>query len=172
MSKNLNDILNTDCEVIRMGEDWIYPIFKNGWNGFRRAKEESKFNEQSKDVDNLKVYRRHPVSRFVSGVNKYAQLNDLEPEAVVDMIQTEGLTNRHWIPQWYWLLHLSKYYKKEIELLPMSAIPHNRKKETPNKKQIRVLEDHIAVDLYIMNNWLGTKVNLETVIKESRHVLS
>jgi len=44
-----------------MGEDWIYPIFKNGWNGFRRAKEESKFNEQIKDVDNLKVYLRHPV---------------------------------------------------------------------------------------------------------------
>lgn len=169
---DLNNILNTDCEVIRMGDDWIYPIFKNGWNGFRRAKEESKFNEQIKDVDNLKVYIRHPVSRFVSGVNKYAQLNDLAPEAVVDKIQMEGLTDRHWIPQWYWLLHLSRYYKKEIELLPMSAIPHNRRKETPDKKQVRVLEDHIAVDLYIMNNWLNTKVNLEKVITESRHVLS
>ena len=105
-------------------------------------------------------------------MNKYAQLNDLEPEAVVDKIQIEGLTDRHWIPQWYWLLHLSKYYKKEVELLPMSAIPHTRRKETPNKKLVRVLEDHIAVDLYIMNNWLNTKVNLEKVITESRHVLS
>jgi hypothetical protein len=169
---DLNNILNTDCEIIRMGDDWIYPIFKNGWNGFRRAKEESKLNEQINDVENLKVYLRHPVSRFVSGVNKYAQLNGLAPEAVVDKIQTEGLTDRHWIPQWYWLLHLSKYYKKEIELLPMSAIPHSRKKETPNKKQVRVLEHHVAVDLYIMDNWLNTKVNLEKVITESRHVLS
>ena len=127
---DLNNILNTDCEIIRMGDDWIYPIFKNGWNGFRRAKEESKLNEQINDVENLKVYLRHPVSRFVSGVNKYAQLNGLAPEAVVDKIQTEGLTDRHWIPQWYWLLHLSKYYKKEIELLPTQQEERDTQQET------------------------------------------
>ena len=107
---DLNNILNTDCEIIRMGDDWIYPIFKNGWNGFRRAKEESKLNEQINDVENLKVYLRHPVSRFVSVVNKYAQLNGQALEAVVDKIQSEELTDRRCIPQWYRQLHLSKYY--------------------------------------------------------------
>ena len=58
---DLNNILNTNCEVIRMGDDWIYPIFKNGWNGFRRAKEESKFNEQIKEVDNLKDQEREEL---------------------------------------------------------------------------------------------------------------
>ncbi len=172
MITHWNKILTTDCEIIRMGQDWIYPIFKNGWNGFRRAKEESKVNEQIADVDIINVYLRHPVSRFVSGVNKYAQTNKLDPDDVVDKIQIEGLTDRHWMPQWYWLLHLSKYYKKDVKLLPMSAIPHNRKKQTPNKKQVRVLEDHIGVDLHIMNNWLNTTINLEKVITGSRHVLS
>jgi len=172
MLTHWNKLLNTDCEIIRMGQDWIYPIFKNGWNGFRIAKEESKFNEQIANVNIINIYFRHPVSRFISGVNKYAQLNNLEPDVVVNKIQTEGLTNRHWMPQWYWLLHLSKYYKKDVKILPMSAIPHKRKNETPNKKQVRALDNHIDVDLHIMSNWLNTTVNLEKVVKESRHVLS
>ena len=167
------NLITTDCEIIRIDKDWVYPIFKNGWNGFRRAKKESKFNEQINDVDMINIYLRHPVSRFVSGVNKYAQMHKLKPEDVVDKIEQEGLTNRHWAPQWYWLLHLSKYYKKDVKLLPMSAIPHNRKDKSPyGKKLVRVLEDHIGVDLYIMNNYLNSTVNLEDVIEDSRKCIA
>ena len=170
---DLSNIITTDCEIIRMGDEWIYPIFKNGWNGFRRAKEESKFNKEIKDVDMNNIYLRHPVERFISGVNKYAQLHKLEPEDVVDKIEREGLTNRHWMPQWYWLLHLSKYYKGDVKLLPMSAIPHNRKDKSPyGKKLVRVLEEHIGVDLYIMNNYLNTTAKLETVVKDSRKCIA
>jgi hypothetical protein len=172
MLTDWNNTLNTDCEIIRMGNDWIYPIFKNGWNGFRHAKEESKFNEQIADVGLINIYLRNPVSRFNSGVNKYAQDNGMEPDDVVYKIETEGLTNRHWMPQWYWLLHLSRYYKKSVRLLPMSAIPHTRKNETQNKKQVRVLDDHVAVDLHLMDRWLNTTTDLAKVLEESRHVLS
>jgi hypothetical protein len=172
MLKHWNKILNTDCEIIRMGQDWIYPIFKNGWNGFRLAKEESRFNEHISEVEMINIYIRNPVARFSSGVNKYAQLHGMEPDMVVQQIESEGLTNRHWMPQWYWLLHLSKYYKKDVKILPMSAIPHARTKETPNKKQIRVLEDYVSVDLYLMDRWMNSTVNLIQLIKESRHVLS
>ena len=100
-------------------------------------------------------------------------MHKLKPEDVVDKIEQEGLTNRHWAPQWYWLLHLSKYYKKDVKLLPMSAIPHNRKDKSPyGKKLVRVLEDHIGVDLYIMNNYLNSTVNLEDVIKASRKCIA
>jgi hypothetical protein len=172
MLDDWNKILNTDCEIIRMGQNWIYPIFKNGWNGFRHAKEESKFNEHISEVDLINIYLRNPVSRFSSGVNKYAQLHSMEPDTVVHQIKTEGLTDRHWMPQWYWLLHLSRYYKKDVRILPMSAIPHDRKKETPNKQQVKVLYDHVEVDLYLIDKWMNRTANLVQVIKESRHVLS
>ena len=54
----------------------------------------------------------------------------------------------------------------------MSRIPHNRKKETPNKKQVRVLEDLVAVDLHIMDRWMDSTADLGQIVKESRHVLS
>ena len=172
MIKDWNSILNTDCKIVRMGEDWIYPIFKNGWNGFRHAKQESKFNHDIAHVPLINIYLRHPVERFTSGVNKYAQLHGLEPDDVVIKIETEGLSDRHWMPQWYWLLHLSRYYKKSVRILPMSRIPHNRKKETPNKKQVRVLEDLVAVDLHIIDRWMDSTADLGQIVKESRHVLS
>ena len=33
-----NNLITTDCEIIRIDKDWIYPIFKNGWNGLEEQK--------------------------------------------------------------------------------------------------------------------------------------
>jgi len=167
-----NNVLTTDCEIIRMDKHWIYPIFKNGWNGFMRSKKESRTNEQIKGTDLITVYMRDPIERFSSGVNKYAQMHKMDPHKVVDKIENERLTDRHWVPQWYWLLHLSKYYKKDVKLLPMSAIPHNRKKQTPNKISVKIIEKYTLVDQYIMDVFLNTTTNLKKIITESRHVLS
>ena len=118
------------------------------------------------------MFLRDPRERFVSGVNKYAQIHNLEPSDVVDKIEQGELTDRHWVPQYYWLMHLSKYYNKDVKLLPMSDIPHNKRNLLKNKKPVRVIEKYTLVDHFIMAAFLNTTTNLKELIKECRNVLS
>ena len=55
---DLSKIFTDDCEVIFYNKQWIYPIFKCGWNGFQKVKEESKYNKEIGELENINVFIR------------------------------------------------------------------------------------------------------------------
>ena len=53
---NLSNVFTDKCEVILYKGEWIYPIFKCGWAGFQLAKEESRYNEDISELENIKIF--------------------------------------------------------------------------------------------------------------------
>ena len=168
---DLSKIFTDDCEVIFYNKQWIYPIFKCGWNGFQKVKEESKYNQEISELENINVFIRDPLQRWRGAINKYAQLNNMSNEDVVSKIETEGLVDKHWVSQYYWIMHLSKFYKGEIMLLPMSAIPHDRKNETPNKKPVRNISDYGKEDKILLT-MVNVSWKITDVLNKVKNVLS
>ncbi len=168
---NLTKIFTDSCEVILFQGKWIYPIFKCGWNGFQKVKEQSIYDEQIKNLKQIDIFIRDPSLRWRGGINKYSQLNKIDNEEIVKQIEQNKLVDKHWLPQYYWIMHLSKFYNGDIKLLPMSAIPHDRKNETPNKKPVRMLSDYGREDKVLLSMCDGV-YNIKEVLNKVRNVLS
>ena len=168
-----NKLLNTECVVIRIGDEIIYPIFKNASTNLLKVRNETFVNEQIQQFDSLTVFFRDPVERFTSAVNKYCQINKLDVEDTMEKIRGGHLIDRHFVPQWVWLVHLYKYYKKQVKLKPMSAVSDvcsitNKKR---NSVPVVAPQRFIEADQKIMKH-MDTVIDLEFLVKEYKVVLS
>lgn len=113
----------TKCEVIKTSHDFIYPIFKNGSSSLY---EEAKIqnwniivNEQIKNCDEITVFLRNPMDRFLSGVSTFLKhCNDegLDEKTVIYFVNRFLFINRHYNPQFFWILYLAKYLGKNCLL--------------------------------------------------------
>ena len=60
----------TDCEVVKIKDLYVYPIFKNGSHELMRQKDKLIINNDIKNLKNIVVILRDPTERFISGVIK------------------------------------------------------------------------------------------------------
>jgi hypothetical protein len=136
MLSHLDRILFPDrCEVIEVipSQRYVYPIFKNGRSSLditaKKNNWQRKFNEQIKKIDNIDIILRDPQERLVSGINTFIQHTlrdnpDLDPATVQWFALNYQSLNRHYAPQFLWLVNLAKFLNPNARLnfLPMSAI--------------------------------------------------
>ena len=74
---DLSNVYTGDCEIILYDNKWIYPIFKAGWTGLQRVKEDSRVNNEiTGTAGNIFVHIRDPHKRFVGAINKYSQIHN------------------------------------------------------------------------------------------------
>lgn len=130
----ISDILFPNrCEVIKMSNLYVYPIFKNGSSSIREhAKEHSckiLFNEQILKIEIIDVILRDPLDRFISGINTFVvntkvEHTDLDTNTIKYFAENYLFLNRHYAPQITWLINLSRYVNKEtkLRLRPMSDL--------------------------------------------------
>ena len=128
MLSHLDRILFPDrCEVIEIepSQRYVYPIFKNGSSNLFLAAEANgwriKLNEQIKHLTDIDIVVRNPEERFISGVNTYVQLTvesnpELDPATVLWFAKNYLFLNKHYCPQFHWILHLSRYTNNEARL--------------------------------------------------------
>ena len=123
------------CEVIEVipSQRYVYPIFKNGssslYHGSWKYKWRIRINEQIKNIDNIDVIIREPQDRLISGINTFIQhtLRD-QPELDRNTVEWFSLNylylNRHYCPQFFWLVNLSRYMSptSRLNLLPIEAV--------------------------------------------------
>lgn len=190
MFKNLTDILTTDCEVIKFNkEEFFYPIYKNGSTSLRIYAETQNLPLlKNKEISNLKkitVFLRSPKERFVSGVYTFFYLTNTQfvDEKILKKIENFKIINRHFVPQYLWLLHLQKYFKGIIEfksvkelykLIPNRDGPwtnnSNLWREITPKDKDKILsidyEKYVEVDEKIIKKYMNRSVELKTLIKE------
>ena len=190
MFKNLTNILTTDCEVVKFNdEQFFYPIFKNGRSSLTVYAETNNLPLlKNKEISNLKkitVFLRSPEERFVSGVYTffYFTNNQSIDKNILKKIESFDIVDRHFVPQYLWLLHLHKYFNGIVEFKPvielLDLIPNrdgpwskNPKPWHPitekEKNKILSIENkkYIEVDEKIIKKYMNRSVELEKIIRE------
>lgn len=168
MLKHWKTLFNTRCEVVKIGEHFVYPIYRNGSTSLKAEAELTISNREISKCDNIKIIMRDPNKRFISGVNQYCALNNLSVETVYDSIIKEEIIDRHFAPQFVWLTHLYSYYRGSVTLLPFEAIKEFTSKHRSNKlkkTQCNVIEKLVATDKKLMK-YLGTKIQLDYLVRK------
>ena len=188
MFKNWTKLFTTDCRVILVGDNAVYPIFKNGQTSLVNYAKEKKLivlkNQQLQTVEKIKVYLRDPLQRFVSGVHTVIEFEKINN---VDMflkdVECFATYNRHFVPQFYWLMHLFKYFKGSVELRPVEELydlvplrdsPDIKTLTAARKKQIMSINNkaYVGVDYKLMDQYIGQTIDLEKIIKEFKNAVS
>jgi hypothetical protein len=121
MLSHLDCIIFPDrCEVIEVvpSQRYVYPIFKNASSSlyFQAKQSHSKIiiNEQIKKLKNIEIILHNPRQRFVSGINTFTQhvmrdYPELDQKTVLWFAKKYLFLDRHYCPQFFWLINLFRY---------------------------------------------------------------
>ena len=128
MLSHLDCIIFPDrCEVIEVipSQRYVYPIFKNGKSSLYHYANTHKcrilFNEQLKKLNSIDVILRDPRERFTSGINTFVQMTvrdhpELDMATVLWFARSYLFLNRHYAPQFLWLVNLARYIDPTTKL--------------------------------------------------------
>jgi hypothetical protein len=128
MLSRIDDIIFPDrCEVIEIeaSQRYIYPIFKNGSSSLNEYAQAQKlkilFNEQIKKISDIDIILRNPLERFISGINTYVSNTkrdnpQLDVDTIIYFAETYLFLDRHYAPQFSWLINLTRYAEKNTKL--------------------------------------------------------
>ena len=190
MFKKFTNILTTDCEVVKLNdEQYVYPIFKNGRSSIKKYVKKNNLsllkNNEILNLKKITIFLRSPKDRFVSGVHTFFYLKNkqLIDEPTLKKIERFEIVNRHFIPQYLWLLHLHKYFNGIVELKPVSElfnlVPYRDGpwtnnpipwKEITQVEKDKILsikyEKYIEVDEKIIKKYINRSVKLKILIRE------
>lgn len=126
------------CEVIQLAsQQFVYPIMKNGSSSFYLQITQGnaqnwkviRNNDISSIASPLITFIRDPKQRFISGVNTYVHhLKRDEPtlddKTIMWFVDKYLFLNRHYCPQFFWLVNLARYCNPGavLSLRPMSDV--------------------------------------------------
>ena len=168
-----NNLLNTDCEVVKIKNEYIYPIFKNGSSTIRNNAEKVYKNNELKKLKEITVYVRNAKDRFTTGVNTYAKLNNKNIKTVMEQLSKNKLCNRHFAPQFVWLFHLYKYFRGTVNLKPLEQL-QVKEHLNPSKNITNVADvnNYLLVDNKLIEKYNNKSTTLKIIIEDLIHVLS
>ena len=121
-------IFPNSCEVLELvpSQHYVFPIFKCGKSSLYDSIPNKNWQVISDHcIKNIctpvTVFLRDPKKRFISGVNTYLQhiesdFPDLDPKTVLWFVDNYLFLNRHYAPQFFWILNLAKYLKHDVKL--------------------------------------------------------
>ena len=160
--------------MVQVDDRLIYPIFRVGSTSIKKVSSKIYVNEEIRNCRNIEVLIRDPIERFVSGINQYSLFNGINVNDVWHMVNNGTLVDRHFAPQYIWLLHLHKFYDKDITIRPFDHIKnitsvHLRKSKT--KTKMPLCATFIDVDQELMKH-INQTVPLSDIIRRYKHVLS
>lgn len=177
MLKHWRKLFYTDCVVLVVGAHTVYPIFRVGSTSLRLSSSKSIVNEQIKSCAGIEVLLRNPDERFISGLNEYCRQHGLDVRTVRERLESEQIIDRHFAPQYLWLVNLYRFYKGDVTLRSFDYIKKITNlhvfKDKVNLKKIIVepVPAYVEVDRHLLDH-VDQKVNLGNLIKEYKNVLS
>jgi hypothetical protein len=138
------------------------------------AADKTYVNSHIAKCKHIDVMIRDPGDRFVSGINEYSRQNNLNIEETWKLVEQGKLVDRHFAPQYMWLLHLYKFYKGTVTILPFDHIKqitsvHERKDDI--NKPVPLLKSFLIMDHAIVEHYNET-FELGRLIERYRNVLS
>lgn len=192
MLSHLDCIIFPDrCEVVELipSQRYIYPIFKNGHSSLLVARNENRWrvllNEQISKIKTVDIILRDPVERMISGINTYVQMTlkenpSLDHDTVLWFAENYLFLNRHYAPQFLWILNLARYLNKNTKLNfygieEVSAITGlNKKPEgiAQASQQIVEVVKHIKhnemyqrIDQHMFDSFIGKSLTFMDIVE-------
>jgi hypothetical protein len=111
-----------ECIVLDTGKELIYPIFKNGSTSLVKNFKEASLAD-IKSADSITVFVREPLDRFYSGVNTFIQHNlQLDTSTVIELVTRHLFLNRHFSPQFFWIVNLQRFTNAKLKLKNISSL--------------------------------------------------
>lgn len=181
MLSQLDNIIFPDrCDVLEIvpSQRYVYPIYKNGSSslyssGFRLLE-----HDEIKNITVVDIYVRNPYDRFVTGVNSFLYQNpNLDQATALHFITNYLFLNRHFCPQFYWLVNLQRFTNAKIRINPLEALSEitdlkvNQSEnilpnETLNTKKINF---YLSIDRVLTEDFLGKTVTFKLIASAVKH---
>jgi hypothetical protein len=189
-----NIIFPDSCEVIQTAsQHFVYPIFKCGRSSLHQSMEYKGWKFLSEDeikqiTTPITVFLRNPRERFLSGVNTYlqhlsAEGNDLEQHTVLYFVNKYLFLNRHYAPQFFWLLHLAKFVGIDAQVTLCDVTEISQLTSRHSHAEVEPLTDELKekiesfdwskLELYfyldqILLDHIGQTITIGQLIKHAR----
>ena len=178
MLKYWNKLLNTECKVVNIGSHTVYPIFKVGSSSLFAVADKIYTNKQINECEHIDIMIRDPGDRFISGINEYSRQNQLDVGQTWKLVEQGELVDRHFTPQYVWLVHLYKFYKGNVTLRPFRyikkitdkhMIPYSSKKQ--KNQPVALLKSFVEIDYQLIEH-VNKTFKLGELVREYKNALS
>jgi len=148
---------------------------RNGSTSLRSVVGRKYTNDEIHKCKDIVVFLRKPADRFVSGLNEYCRQNNVDLTQTWKLVEQGKFIDRHFSPQWIWLLHLSKFHKGKVSLKSVKDLITYCKvhlhQSKNNDTDVTLLDDFVQADQELMK-YVGQTIDLETLVKKCKNVLS
>jgi len=179
MISQIDNIIFPDrCEVLELeSQRYVYPIFKNGSTSLSRAAIRTLGIDELQTIETVDVFVRDPYDRFLTGAQTYLSHNThLHRETALHFISEYLFLNRHFCPQFHWLVNLQRHTSVSMRLLPMEQISEvtqavkNQHPRDPGLEQYfdgnLKVQFYLQLDKVLTETLLGRTVTMGDIIKE------
>jgi hypothetical protein len=177
MLSQLDNIIFPDrCDVLEIvpSQRYVYPIFKNGSSSLSGGRTVSP--EELKQIEVIDVYVRDPYERFLSGVQTFlTQHPSYDRKTLLLFISEYLFFNRHFCPQFHWLVNLRRHTDAKIRINHLSTLStittlhENRQDKDPAIDAIfksnAKLHFYLSIDKVITEVLVGQTVRFSDIVK-------
>ena len=159
------ELFPDDCEVVEIPshDRRIYLIQKNGSSSLRADARSQGWsilrNHEIGNIETVDVYLRDPQERYLSGVNTFVQhlLRDhpgLDRRTCLSLATRYLFLNRHYLPQWHWLVNLARFIDPDCQIRLRSLVDLYQITDIKSRAGIAPLSSDEAKNLLSNNDKL------------------
>jgi len=181
MLSQLDNIIFPDrCDVLEIvpSQRYVYPIYKNGSSSLYESGFRLMDHDELRNIPVVDIYVRDPYDRFVTGVNTFLQHNNnLDRATVLHFINNYLFLNRHFCPQFHWLVNLQRFTDAKIRINPISALSDITSLKV-NQSQDPMLDEalsteklhfYLSIDKVLTEDLLGKTVSFKLIVQTIKH---
>ena len=179
MLSQLDNIIFPDrCEVLEVApQRYVYPIYKNGYSSLSNSGFRVLTMSELSKLDTVEIFVRDPIERFFSGLSTWIEHNDhLDKNTMLFMAGHHLFTNRHYSPQFHWLVNLRRFTTAKIKINPiedLSTITNLRLNENKNKIHYDIshfskVAFYMQLDKVLTENFIGQTVEFTEIVATVR----
>ena len=176
MLSQLDNIIFPDrCEVLEVApQRFVYPIYKNGYSSLRESNFRTLSMTELPLLDTVEIFVREPVERFFSGLSTWIEYNNnLDKDTLLFMAGHHLFINRHFAPQFYWLVNLRRFTQAKIKINPieaLSAVTNLKLNENKNKIQYDIVHFpkvtfYMQLDKVLTETFMGQTVEFSEIVQ-------
>lgn len=181
MLSQLDNIIFPDrCDVLEIvpSQRYVYPIYKNGSSSLYNSGFRLLDHNELPNISIVDIYVRNPYDRFVTGVNTFLQHNkNLDQATVIHFINNYLFLNRHFCPQFHWLVNLQRFTDAKIRinsidtLSDITALKANQSQDPLLDECLSTdkLHFYLSIDKVLTEDLIGKTVPFKLIVQTIRH---
>jgi hypothetical protein len=179
MLSQLDNIIFPDrCDVLEIvpSQRYVYPIFKNGSSSLYQDNYRIVSEEELKNISIVDIYVRDSYERFISGVQTFLTHNiDLDEKTLLSIIGSHLFLNRHFCPQFYWLVNLQRFTNAKICINSVNSLNEITKQHSNQQVKRQMIDDYfkhndklhfyLSIDKVLTESLIGFTVEFKDIVK-------